>query len=173
LSIGVPNVLNLGATYAQDPTWEYGVQGGWLPLVISGKTFTEWNFDFLVRYHPSEGPFYLGMNLRYMGLQMLVPTSLLGQTDPDPANASTLTANVARYEWGFFIGWRWIHGQFTIGTEVGIQVPVYARASVVASGAGLSAAQIASLQDNGKDTLMSYVYYVLPMVNLIKIGWRF
>lgn len=175
VSLGVLNLLNLGLAYAPTAPLEYGVQGGWLGVRFGSYSLTEWNIDALVRWHPFKGAFYLSTGLRYISLQFGFPPSVLGVADP--VGGTIINANAARWEGLAVMGWRWIMGKFTIGFDFGVGIPFSYSGGVTVNSTlsqnPLTAGQVTSLETDGTTALRGYLGYVEPIINFLKIGWKF
>lgn len=185
VSIGFPFLLN----YSLDATWDKKVgvsfSGGSFRRELDKKTEIEiFNWDARVRWFPFQGSFFLGAAYGNQGI--------VGKTKQDlkfDANGTELTVpttirlelntNYLTPHLGWFATW---DSGFTIGSELGYQMPLSSKAKTQTAFDDVSSDAETSVKESEEykkaladleDSAEAFGKNAVPYLNLFRIGWLF
>jgi hypothetical protein len=166
--VNVRRTLALGVQYSMLPTLSLPDNQASLELDAAQATF---------RWFPFHGVFYLGSGFGYQRLR-----ASLGQT-ADGGNLQVV-ADMSTFFLSPQIGWLWItHSGFSIGINVGVQIPFPREPSVDVTyngqplpSQGAPPGVASSASDDKKkveDVARIIMRYPIPNLDLLKIGFAF
>lgn len=184
-SIGFPFLLN----YSLDATWDKTIgmsfSGGRFQRELDKETEIElFNWDVRARWFPFQGSFFLGAAYGNQGIvaktkqDLKVKTAEVELTVPTTMRLE-LNTNYLTPHLGWFKTWG---PGFTIGSEIGYQMPLSSKAELQTGFEDVSAEAETTVKNSDeykkakKDLETSAEAFgknAVPYLNLIRIGWLF
>ena len=164
VSLGAPQVVRLHGLYKRAPRLHYVMEGEWLPVPFgTSATLSMIGLDLGVRYTIHDSGWYLAGGLGFWS----VAYRNSGQSFQ---GVTGLSASLQAIYLNPGLGWLWHQREgFTIGSEVGLQMPLYAWGEIGTTGA--SSSYTTSLTDASREVLAHYGFLILPRVTLIRLCW--
>lgn len=185
VSIGFPFLLN----YSLDATWNkkmgFSVSGGRMHRELTKDTEIElFNWDVRARWFPFQGSFFLGAAYGNQGIVAKTKKDLKVKASEVELNVPTtmrleLNTNYVTPHLGWFATW---NTGFSIGTEIGYQIPLSSKAELqtgfedVSSDAETAVKNSDEYKKSKKDLESSAEAFgkkAVPYLNLFRIGWLF
>jgi len=172
VSLGLPVPASLGVEYIANPELSIFLDLGYCPLPILNLYqigYSAGHFELWAKWHPWSGSFFVGNIMGYQSILVRKDISM-GSLAPDPGPVDT-TVNLNSFYLGLGFGWIWkIGSHFYLGVDMGVQVPFVANGGVVINSASAASQDF---QSAAMDAAGYFSYYVLPRVNLLRMGWEF
>lgn len=190
VSLNFPHPIFVEAAYRPIPMVSLGLGAGGLALnnLKFGNTpisLSMLALDFKGRWHPFQGSFFLGLGLGYQRMSGKMTDTIPVQANGQTTNVLTTVAlGVNSPYLTPQLGWFWVwSGGFTLGFDLGIQVPFVPQTSLDITtdntNANIGIAQIQAttqyreLEAKVQDAGNKIGRQSLPMVTAIRIGWMF
>ncbi len=166
-TLGVPVPFTLGLYQPLSPNWSVFAAIGYspLPFLLNGA-FVAGRLEGGARWHPFAGAFYLGTGLGYQTLRYTTALNLGSLSGDVDTSASTVYLNSIYFLVG--AGWFWqLSERFFLGVELGAQIPLAGSGGV---SVGDSSDVGRSLENAAQDPFTHFSRFVLPRLDLVKIG---
>ena len=182
LAIGVPHPVDLTLDLRlPDHNFAVGIAGGTLTIPLQNSiNIGVDNFDLRMQWHPWAGSLFLGTNI---GTQTLHGSSLQQiQITPTTTVPTKIDLSIRSTTLTPHLGWLWIYRAFSMGFELGWQVPLNPSSSFdITLTDPTQAAFLAPVQATAQyqkavsdiDTLANRIGKIGLPYTVLRFGWTF
>lgn len=190
VSLNFPHPIFVEAAFRPLPVVSFGLGAGGISLkdlnVGSNPiSVSMLAFDLKGRWHPFQGSFFLGLGLGYQKMSGQMSETIQVQSGNQTSSVlTTVNLSVNSPYLTPQLGWFWVwSGGFTIGFDIGLQVPFAPQTTLDLTtdnntanvGVALiqSTAQYRELEANIQDAGNTIGRQLLPMITVLRLGWMF
>jgi hypothetical protein len=181
---GLPHPMNYGLDALYDRTWGFAFGTGKLTLPMGKVEAQLANWDVRARWHPGKGSFFWGLAYGQQTILVEAEQDLkFKQSELDIVVPATLQMTVESTYVTPHFGWfaMWDSG-FTLGFELGAQIPMSSESDLEVGLQNVSPSQEAEIKKRDEYTKLEKTVEdagkllgdtVLPYLTLIRLGWMF
>ena len=182
VQVGLPHPINYGLDLLYDKTFGFGFSTGKFKVKSKATEFQFANWDLRARWHPWQGSFFLGAAYGQQDLFLQSSQDLkISANGVDLAVPTTIQIDVKTNYLTPHLGWFSVSDWgFTIGFEIGAQIPLSTKDDLAIGFENVSASQEAAVKATDKykdakkkvdDASKLFGKQIFPYITLLRLGW--